>query len=354
MSSPTDCAETARHSATLRETNYLFIVGVHLTENQFEDDLENLRMMTKVSHLYYNKSMVQTEIAKTLGLSQARVSRLLTSAEDKRIVRKVVVPPKGLFSEAERKLEEKFGLSQAHVIDGEGEEDRQLTESLGVSLASIFEVMPLDGKNIGFTSWSRSMREFANSLSSLPRAGAKRIVEMLGGVGDPALQHQATSATEKLASLTGAEALFLRVPGVVSSKEMKAAILDGDPHALAALDALNNLDIALIGVGPAKVEDHMQGGSNFFTNEQVSLARESGAVGEINLRFIDKDGVPVDFEYDENVIGISLQQLKNVPVRIAVAGGESKRESVLGVVRGGWITVLITDTETANYLLETG
>jgi len=319
---------------------------------KFDDDIENLRMMTKVAHLYYSKNMVQTDIAKTLGLSQARVSRLLTAAEDRRIVRKVVVPPKGLFSEMERGIEEKFGLTQVHIIDGEGESQNQLTESLGISLASVFEVLPLESKTIGFTSWSRAMREFANSLSSLPRAGAERIVEMLGGVGEPALQHQATSATEKLASLTGAEAMFLRVPGVVSSKAMKSAILEGDPHAVSALQALDQIDVALLGVGSADAADHMQGGSNFFTDEQFELAKEKGAVGEINLRFINSQGEPIEFPYDENVIGVSLEQVRKAQIRIAVAGGERKRDAVLAAARGGWVTVLITDTETAKYLLE--
>ena len=84
------------------------------SEDQYEN-VESLRMMTKVSHLYHSKSMVQTDIAKKLGLSQARVSRLLSSAEERGIVRRIVVPPAGLFSELERQIEEKFGICGAEV-----------------------------------------------------------------------------------------------------------------------------------------------------------------------------------------------------------------------------------------------
>lgn len=315
-------------------------------------DLESLRMMTKVSHLYHSKSMVQTDIAKTLGLSQARVSRLLAAAEENRIIRKVVVPPSGLFSELERKLEEKFGLSQAHVIDGGGETEMQITESLGMALASLFQVMPIHGKNIGFTSWSRSMREFVGSLSTFPRSEAARIVEMLGGVGEPSLQHKSTTATEKLAGLTGADAMFLRVPGVVSSKIMKQALLEGDQHARATLEALDHLDIALMGIGACEVGDHMQDNSNFFTNEQFEAARSAGAVGEIDLRFIDAKGLPVLLDLNEQVIGIELEQLRKVPIRIAVSGGTRKHMATLAAARGGWVTVLVTDTETAEFMLK--
>jgi len=84
------------------------------SEDQYEN-VESLRMMTKVSHLYHSKSMVQTDIAKKLGLSQARVSRLLSSAEERGIVRRIVVPPAGLFSELERQIEEKFVAGEPGV-----------------------------------------------------------------------------------------------------------------------------------------------------------------------------------------------------------------------------------------------
>ena len=47
---------------------------------------ESLRMMTKVAHLYHAKGLGQIEIAQRLGLSQARVSRLLAAAKEKGIV----------------------------------------------------------------------------------------------------------------------------------------------------------------------------------------------------------------------------------------------------------------------------
>lgn len=175
------------------------------SEDQYEN-VESLRMMTKVSHLYHSKSMVQTDIAKKLGLSQARVSRLLSSAEERGIVRRIVVPPAGLFSELERQIEEKFGLEQVHVVDATGENDAELVDSLGMALASVFHLMPIEGKSIGFTSWSRSLRGFVNSLSPFPKVKASKIVELLGGVGNPSLQHMATTATESFSKLTNASA----------------------------------------------------------------------------------------------------------------------------------------------------
>ncbi len=317
-------------------------------------DLDQLRMMTKVSHLYHNRGMVQSEIAKTLGLSQARVSRLLSAAEEADIVRTVVVPPEGLNTDLEERLESVFGLLEVHVVDASGETEAERTETLGRALSNVFEIQPIENKTIGFTSWSRSMRNFVSSLSKLPHAKAKAVVEMLGGVGQPAVQHAATTATERLAKLTDAEARFLRVPGVVPSVAVKEAILETDPFARAALETLGNIDIALIGIGGLHVVAPLVAGDNFFTEEQFEMAARAGAVGEINLRFMDANGNPVMTELNDLVIGITLEQLKRAERRIAVSGGESKQPALLAAVRGGWINVLVTDEESAEYLLKHG
>lgn len=315
-------------------------------------NLESLRMMTKVCHLYHSKGFVQTEIAKKLNLSQARVSRLLAAAEDQGIVRRIVFPPQGLFSDVERQIEDKFGLAQVHIVDAVSENENELTESLGMALASVFHLMPIEGKSIGFASWSRSLRSFVYSLSPFPRVSAEKIVELLGGVGQPALQHLATTSTESLAKLTNSNPVFLRVPGVVSSPIMKQALLEGDVHARQAIAEYANLDIALVGVGPAETSAHINEQSNFFSAEQFKLARKAGAVGEINLRFINEDGEPVKTELDDLVIGIELHQLRKIDLKIGVSGGTSKKHATLAVARGKWVDVLVTDTETAKFMLD--
>jgi DNA-binding transcriptional regulator LsrR (DeoR family) len=318
-----------------------------------QPDLNQLRMMTKVSHQYHILGMVQSEIAQQLGLSQARVSRLLSAALEANIVRTIVVPPPGLFSELEQHLESEFGLLEVHVVDASGENERDRANTLGRALANVFEIMPFENKNIGFTSWSNSMRAFVDVLNR-PHAKAKHIIEMLGGVGQPGEQHLATQATENLANLTEGKAMFLRVPGVVPSVSVRAAILESDTFARSTLEAMNHLDIALVGLGNCEIRSKVMAEGNFFTKKQFDMIRELGAVGEIDLRFIDKNGAPIVSELDDLVIGVTLEQIKKADRRIGVSGGEAKRDAALAAVRGGWINVLITDEETAEYLLVKG
>ena len=316
-------------------------------------DIENQRVMTKVARLYHSRGVRQTEIANRMGISQARVSRLLRAAEEAAIVRTVVVIPPGLYAELEEALEEKFGLDQVHVVDTlEDDDEHELTKDLGEAAASILQSMPAESLTIGFTSWSRSLRHMATALRPIRHSGKIRVVEMLGDVGPPRLEHEATRATQTLADAVGATPLFLRAPGVVPSLTVRRAIIDHDAHTREAMEALNHLDLALVGIGNCDIVSPLVPGDNFFSSAQFEHAIALGAVGQVNLRFIDAAGNAILSELDELVIGITLDQLKSAKRRFGVAGGVSKCEAIRAAVRGQWINTLVTDVATAERLLE--
>ena len=83
-----------------------------------------LRLITKVARMYHERGIRQTDIAETLHLSQARVSRLLKRAAELGIVRTVVAVAPGVHTEVEEALEEKYGIAEAVVVDVEGSQRR--------------------------------------------------------------------------------------------------------------------------------------------------------------------------------------------------------------------------------------
>ncbi|MGO8656435.1 sugar-binding domain-containing protein, partial [Rhizobium ruizarguesonis] len=54
---------------------------------------------------------------------------------------------------------------------------------------------------------------------------------------------------------------------------------------------------------------------------------------------------------DDRTIGISLDMLKKIGLRIAVAGGFDKVPAILAALRGGYVNVLITDAATGRGIL---
>lgn len=314
------------------------------------------RLMVKVARLYHGRGLRQSEIAERLRLSQARVSRLLQQAEDLGIVRTVVVLPPGLNSELEEQIEQVYGLRQCHVVDAVADSEDELAQDLGQALASIVagsSVLSTPMSVLGYNSWSRTMQAMVAALQPL-RGGARQVVEMLGDIGPPTLQHEAARSTQRLAALTGAEPVYLRTPGVSSTTRIRSAILDQDRHARQTLALLDAMDLALVGIGECDVVAPLRAGDNFFTQEQFDRARERGAVGQICLRFLDAQGRELATEFDDLVIGVTLDQIRAAGHRCGAAGGPSKYPVIRAALLGRWVDTLVVDTATAEWLVGPG
>lgn len=312
-------------------------------------DIGQLRLMTSAARLHHIQGARQTEIAEKLGISQAGVSRLLRMAEEQGIIRKIVVPPEGLYPDLEDGLAQVYGLDAVHVVDIGATEDG-IAQILGATaarcLAGEFEAGPV----LGFTSWSTTLREMARLMERQPRSRIRRVVETLGDLGSPMLQHEADVATLQVAQALAAEAVFLRAPGVMPAANLRDAVL-ADAHVRSALRELDDAGTVLVGVGPADFHGPLEASDNFFSRGQLAEVRAAGAVGQLHQRFIDRHGNPVATPLDELVVGMTLGQLRKARRRIAVAGGAVKHAAIAAALAGRWIDVLVTDVNTANALL---
>lgn len=313
------------------------------------ENVDHLRLVLKVARLYHTHGRRQADIAARLQVSQSRVSRLLAQAEEAGIVRTVVSIRPEIHSELEEQVENLYGLNEVHVIDAVSANDTELTRDLAYAMAAVLEQANLQAPVVGFTSWSRTLRQTVAALQPL-RTKTSRVVEMLGDLGPPDLQHTAARSTQILAGLLDAEPVFLRTPGVVPSREIKELLLSQDGYARQALEMLSGLDLALVGIGTCDVDAPLRPGENYFTEAQLRDVRRRGAVGQVCLRFLDADGVHVSSPLDDLVVGVTTEQLRSAKRRWAVAGGPAKYAAIRAALRGGWVDSLVTDAATAEFL----
>ena len=90
--------------------------------------------------------------------------------------------------------------------------------------------------------------------------------------------------------------------------------------------------------------------ADYMDDSLLLELEQRGAVGDLCGRFFDVQGRQCLVE--PGVIGIPLEQLKALDHVIGVAGGEEKVAAILGALRGGCLNVLVTDTVTAEAVLE--
>lgn len=313
--------------------------------------LDELRLMARVARMYYEKDMRQSEIAKQLGLSQATISRLFNRAKEEGIVRITVNVPKGVFSELEEKIVDKYNLRDAIIVDCNNVDEQTIQRDIGAAAAYYVESTIKPGEVIGISSWSATLLAMVDAMHPTSRKEDIRVVQILGGVGNPSAEIHATRLTSRFARLVNGAATFLPAPGVVGSEGALQVLLE-DQYVKEAVDLFDNVSLALVGIGAVEPSELLANSGNIFSIEQLDMLRNGGAVGDIVLRFFDASGQAVKNELNNRVVAMTLPQLRQVSRTVGVAGGKRKFKAILGALRGRLINVLITDCFTAERLFE--
>lgn len=312
--------------------------------------LDELRLITKVARLYYEQELGQTEIAARLSLSQSTVSRLLKRARQEKIVRTIVSVPSGIYPQLEDSLQNRYQLEQAIVVDCTGDSESIIVRELGAAAAYYLETTLNHGEVVGISSWSETLLAMVDAMHPISRQIGARVVQILGGVGSPAAEGHAARLTGRLADLIYGRVTHLPAPGVVGSADSLRILLE-DQFVREVLDLFDQVTLALVGIGTVEPSKLLASSGNIFSPEELDLLRARGAVGDVCLRFFDQAGAPVITSLNERVIGMKLEQLRQVKRAVGIAGGQRKFEAIRGALLGGWINVLITDRFTAERLV---
>ena len=312
--------------------------------------IDELRLMAKVARMYHTQGLRQTEICDRLNIHQSTVSRVLKRAEREGIVRIMVSVPPGTHTELEDALQSRYGLLEAVVVDSL-QEDEQIARDLGAAAAFYVETTLKPNEIIGISSWSAALLAMVNAMHPTQRWKDTRVVQILGGVGNPNAELHASQVTRRLADLIGGEATLLPAPGVVGSSEARNVLLK-DRFVREAVEWFPALTMALVGIGATQPSPALASSGNVFSPQELKLLAARGAVGDICLRFFNRAGEQVLTELNERVISIELAQLRKVRRVVGVAGGQRKRDAISGALACKLVNVLITDFATAEYLLE--
>jgi DNA-binding transcriptional regulator LsrR (DeoR family) len=311
--------------------------------------IEELRLMTRIAHLYYHQQLTQPEIARQLHLSQASVSRLLKRAQEEEIVRITVSMPPGVHTYLEERIQQEYKLENVIVADCLQENDDEILRAIGAAAAYYLETTVQPGEVAGISSWSETLQAMVDAMHPQSRASDARVVQILGGMGSPAAESHAANLTRRMARNLKGEAVFLPAPGVVPSREARQLYLS-DIYVQEAAHLFESVSLALVGIGTVEPSRVLMRSGNVFSEQELETLSQAGAIGDICLRFFDRQGQPVSSLLDERVIGIRLEQLRKASRSVGIAGGRRKVEAIRAALLGRWINVLITDRFTAEML----
>lgn len=295
--------------------------------------------------LYYEDGRTQGEIAEIMGVSRATVNNYLADARHRGIVNISIEPSRLSSLTIARELKRHFRLTDCLVVPND-DGSRALIDRLGAAGGQAIARLLKSGDALA-VAWGRTILAIAQNTHVSNRQDVT-IVQATGGMRS-SFDYTPELCAAALARATNARLITITAPAIVTSAEVKAAIV-GEPFIAEQFEALARANKALFGISSVRPNSTLHA-SGFFEDMAIQAYMAKNAVGVMAGRFIDAYGQPISGPLDERTIGISLDMLRSIEMRIAVAGGFDKVPAILAALRGGYITVLITDAATGRGIL---
>jgi DNA-binding transcriptional regulator LsrR (DeoR family) len=232
--------------------------------------IDELRMIARVARMYYEWDMRQSEIAQRLDLSQATVSRLLNRSKEDGIIRISINLPSGVYTELEEVLVKKYSLRDAIVVDSLEDNEKLIQRDLGAATAYYLESAIRPNEIIGISSWSGTLLALVDSLQSLPKKPGVKVVQLLGGVGNPAVEAHATRLTSRMAQMVNGDAVYLPVAGILAT-EAARNVLMADEVTQQAMRLFGQVTTALVGIGALDPSPLLAQSGNIFSPQELNI-----------------------------------------------------------------------------------
>ena len=301
-------------------------------------DEQTYALATKAAWYYYMEDNTQAQIAEVMGVSRAKVIRLLEEARAQGIVQFSFRKNDSQRVSAEQLLIGRFGLKDAFVVPTPLDSSA-INQSIAQGAAHyVSDHLREDGYlNIGYgDTVSRMLGVLANN-----REESLNVVSLTGGVSYY-LPSVGTTAYSMHLFLTPS-------PLVVSSRQVRDALLD--EKSLQDVSTMTEYaDMSVVGIGAA-VEGATVLRNGILNEGELTVLKMQGAVGDVLNHFMDKDGNLIQTEIEDRVISTDLDKLRQLKNVVGVAGGKDKVTAIKAVLNGGYLNVLITDSDTAAELL---
>lgn len=309
---------------------------------------EDRRKILKVATLYYDQGLTQSQIAKKIGISRPIISKMLQQSKELGIVEIYI---KDEFSHSVKlalTIEEKFQLNEVVVVAGKAEDaGAHLKKNVARAAASYLVGQLKPEQKIGL-SWGTTMAEFVEEVPFIHHPQTM-ILPLAGGVASQDVKYDANHLSFLLSEKLAGNCAYLYAPALAETKDLKD-VLVASKMVSDVLNQGRQVDIAFIGVGqPASLTTWENLG--YIKADDFTHLQKQGMVGDAVASFFNQNGEALDNDFTRRMIGVTLDELKQIQNVVLLASGEQKAESVHAILKSSAVRTLIIDQTIAEKLL---
>lgn len=305
----------------------------------------------EMATLHYMRGRTMESIARSFGVSRSTVSRLLAWAKDSGLVEIRVRPDQVGDMAVATALVEKYGLEHCVAAPVGSLTAGERFDVTAARAANLIDTV-LESDMVVAVSWGTMIN--AVSLGLKPRNVVNCQVVQLNGFGNAITTglHYSNSILERFGHAFNAYVQQHPVPLFFDSRDVRDSLLS--EYSIARIRRLQHTaDLVIFNVGT--VEDFLPNSpylAGYHIGErEIDEIRRDGVVGEIAATYFRADGSTSEVEINQRTSGPNLGRLRSARYRVCVTSGERKSAALHAALQAGYISHLVTDTDTARSLL---
>ena len=304
-------------------------------------------LLARIAHRSFIDRRTQGEIASEFGLSRPKVQRLLDRARSAGVVEIHIDVPPGLDLDLESRLAETFHLAEAVVSSDQPDPESQ-RGAVARNAARYLERALHDGDVVAVSHGrdTGAIPRYFHPTATIDCVFASA----MGGSSRVDVPTNPNEISQALAERCGGRAQSLYAPAYLESPALRRALLQHEA-VTQTLEMAAGADVALVGIGGTDDACTMVR-SGCLTIEEMTRLRAHGAVGDVLGNYVGIHGEHIKSPHSRRLIGLSIDELRQIETVVAVVSGDEKPLSILGVLNAGIIDVLIVDERNARAILD--
>jgi DNA-binding transcriptional regulator LsrR (DeoR family) len=303
--------------------------------------------MARASWLYHVEGLTQAQIAERMFLTRRKVNELLAAALDTGVVRISFNSPLAENVELEARLRQLYGLQDV-VIVPKPTDDAHLPVALGRATAMFLDhrIAAMEPASIG-VGWGATLAQVTQHMSPT-NAQSIKIRSMMGGLTRGS-EINTFEIVRRFARALNAQCHYFAAPIYTDDAVSRDTIVSQAIFRDLLRDAAA-VDISVLSVGDISSRS-LQVRYGLPAGIDISDLIAAGAVGDLLGRYLDGEGRQIDHSLNRQVISPELEDYAGIPTRIITSGRIHKRNILRACLTAGLATVVITDDDTASWLL---
>lgn len=305
------------------------------------------RSLIRAVELYYYEGMTQAAISERLGCTRWTVGRLLKEAHERGIVQVSVRHPHSRSNQLEKQLVRSFGFKDVRVVPTQPTPAENLTLVAQTAADYVYDIRPRpDAVVVGGGATTAAIAR------AMPDGWTSGVTIMAATPAPRGIDDTLSGATLRIMAKRGYGVWRTFDVSPITADVEQAERLRKDPQIAATLYLMGQSDLVVYSPDVAGRRTTLVR-SGEQPVEEMDLLEEAGAVGVVLNRYINTEGEPVSEDVEARTLGMDLDQVRAARVSIAVGYGVAKRPAFIGIAKSKLANVLVTDSEMAEFMLDT-